>query len=119
LSRFYAEYVRPRNREARKCQKDAVTPPSNKYIYFGVYIATDQIAIRHKSSVKSRAQSLPVPISSLVSIKGIRLLRIVTSIADPAAPQARTGIASGMERAYPSVRIIAFLLNPAFEARRT
>jgi hypothetical protein len=74
---------------------------------------------RHKSSVKSRAQSPPVPIPGLVSIKGIRLLRIVTSFADPAAPQARTGIASGMERAYPSVRITAFLLNPAFEARRT
>jgi len=46
-------------------------------------------------------------------------LRIVTSSADPAAPQARTGIASGMERAYPGVRIAAFLLNPAFEARWT
>jgi len=57
--------------------------------------------------------------SPLVTIKGFRFLHIITSSAGAALLEACKGIASGAERAYPSVRITAFVLNPAFEARWT
>jgi hypothetical protein len=79
-----------------------------------MYILPQAKSSRHKSPVTKISHKAPP-----VSVKGVRLLHSVTSSAGPAAFQARKGIASGVERAYPGVRIIAFVPTKAFEACRT